>query len=132
MTSIEHRNLLLQHWDHEYNCNKCPVHVSSQQSTRAVGTGRHGALPCGQPGSTPACRTISSTGGDPPRVTTAYLTGAKENYSFKVCILIAVYIQSRHTVTELLELPDVLHDLLYPVSRKFIYKSTQTSSEKGW
>ena len=80
----------------------------------------------------PVCRTISSTGGDPPRVTTAYLTGAKENYSFKVCILIAVYIQSRHTVTELLELPDVLHDLLYPVSRKFIYKSTQTSSEKGW
>lgn len=65
-------------------------------------------------------RTISSSGGNPPRVTTAYLTGAKENYSFKVCILIAVYIQSRHTVTELLELPDVLHDLLYPVSRKFI------------
>ena len=53
MTSIEHRNLLLQHWDHEYNSNKCPVHVSSQQSTRAVGTGRHGALPCGQPGSSP-------------------------------------------------------------------------------
>lgn len=53
-------------------------------------------------------------------VTTAYLTGAKENYSFKVCILIAVYIQLRHTVTELLKLPDVLHDLLYPVARKFI------------
>lgn len=53
-------------------------------------------------------------------VTTAYLTGAKENYSFKVCILIAVYIQLRHTVTELLQLPDVFHDLLYSVTRKFI------------
>lgn len=67
-----------------------------------------------------ACAELSLARGAPPRVTTAYLTGAKENYSFKVCILIAVYIQSRHTVTELLELPDVLHDLLYPVSRKFI------------
>lgn len=49
-----------------------------------------------------------------------YLTGAKENYSFKVCVLIAVYIQFRHTVTEFLQLPDVLHDLLYPVTRKLI------------
>lgn len=43
MTSIEHRNLL-QHWDYKNNCNKCPVDVSSQQSTRAVGTVGHVGL----------------------------------------------------------------------------------------
>lgn len=65
-------------------------------------------------------RNISRHSGNASRVPTAYLTGAKENYSFKVCVLIAVYIQPGHAVAELLQLPDVLHDLLDPVARKFI------------
>lgn len=65
-------------------------------------------------------RSVSRHSAKVSRVPTECLTGAKENYSFKVCVLIAVYIQLCHAVTELLQLPDVLHDLLYPVTRKLI------------
>lgn len=53
---------------------------------------------------------------------TKFLTRAKKDYSFKVCIFISINIKLGHAVTELLKFPDVFHDLLYSVSRKFIYK----------
>lgn len=51
-----------------------------------------------------------------------FLTRAKEDYSFKVCIFISININLGHAVTELLKFPNVFHDLLYSVSRKLIYK----------
>lgn len=53
---------------------------------------------------------------------TKFLTRAKEDDSFKVCIFISINIKLGHAVTELLKFPDVFHDLLYSVSGKFIYK----------
>ena len=43
------------------------------------------------------------------------LTGAEQHYSLQVGVFIAVSLQSRHAVTELLELPDMLHHLLHPL-----------------
>lgn len=48
------------------------------------------------------------------------LTWAEEDDGFEVCVLVAVHVQLGHAVTELLQLPDVFHDLLDPVSRKLI------------
>ena len=68
----------------------------------------------------PCAELAADAGGDPPPVATACLTGAEEDDGLEVGVLIAVHVQSRHRVTEFLQLPDVLHHLLYPVSRKFI------------
>lgn len=82
--------------------------------------GWQGALPADGRATGPRAGPSADPGGDPPPVATACLTGAEENYGLEVGVLIAVHVQSRHGVTELLQLPDVLHNLLYPVSRKFI------------
>ena len=123
MTSIEHMKLL-QHWDYYINNFKsCPAHVKSA-GTPAVGTRSHaggqGSLPADGRAAGPCAEPAADAVGGPPAVATACLTGAEEDDGLEVGVLIAVHVQSRHRVTELLQLPDVLHHLLYPVSRKFI------------
>lgn len=44
-------------------------------------------------------------------------TGAKQHYSLQVGIFVTVGLQPRHAVTELLELPNMLHHLLDFLSR---------------
>lgn len=50
-------------------------------------------------------------------------TWTEEDDGFEVGILIAVCLQLGHTVTELLQLPDVLHHRLYSFTRQLVFKS---------
>lgn len=51
------------------------------------------------------------------------LTRAEQHYRLQVSILVAVSLQLCHAVTELLELPNMLHHLLHPLPWKLVWET---------
>ena len=48
------------------------------------------------------------------------LTRTEQHYGLQVGKLVAISLHSHHAVTELLQLPDVLHHLLHPLPRNLV------------